>query len=169
MALSLASAIRDRGHSVVEALTPALLAGDKFRRYRNEGKGDLEEWSEANASGCLRRFQIREVSDVDPPGTSNLTEERVILTLEFRMAYPQTHRYGSDNALDRDDVMNSDWKQIKYELCGTGGDARSNFTTATASSYDCTPLQSLKQVNERGGKVDFLVVTLRYEYLRSTT
>lgn len=169
MALSLASAIRDRGHSLVEALTPALLASDKFRRYRNEGKGDLEDWAETNAAGCLRRFQIREVSDVEPPVTSNLTEERVILTLEFRMAYPQSHRYGSDNALDRDDVMNSDWKQIKYELCGSGGDARSNFTTATAGSYDCTPLLSVKQVNERGGKVDFLVARLQYEYLRSTT
>jgi hypothetical protein len=169
MALALASAIRDRAHALVEPLTPALLAGDKFRKYRNEGKGNLEDWAETNAANCLRRFQIREVSDVEPPTTSNLTEERVILTLEFRMAYPKTHRYGADNALDRDDVMNSDWKQIKYELCGTGGDARSNFTTSTAGSYDCTPLPALRQPLERTEKIDYLVATLRYEYLRSTT
>jgi hypothetical protein len=57
--------------------------------------------------------------------------------------YPQTHRYGADNARDRDDVIEQDWLKINRAV---GIYARGNFTTATDGSYDCTPLGGIKEV-----------------------
>ena len=98
MSLATAEAIRDRVYTLIEALTPTSLSSDKFRRYRNEADADFTEWSEANAAAALRRFQVRETGDDEPPLTSAVTEERVRLRLQVQIAYPQTHRYGSANA-----------------------------------------------------------------------
>jgi hypothetical protein len=79
----------------------------------------------------------------------------------LRIAYPQTHRYGAANAMDRDDVMNEDWLKINAAV-GVYGAA--NFTGA----YDCIPLGATMEM-ERGFVVDFLVVNIDVEYLRSVT
>lgn len=159
MATATLEAIRDRVYTLIESLAPTTLSADKFRRYRNEGGADFPAWSEANVAAAFRRFQVREVGDDELPDVSDTTTERVQATLEFIGAYPQNARTGRDNAMDRDDAMNKDWKLINA-ACGIYG--RGNFS----STNDCVPLGCTKTV-ERVGKVDLLVVRMRVEYVRA--
>jgi hypothetical protein len=161
MATATLEAIRDRILTVIEGITPSSLSSDKFRRYRNEGEGNFAEWAEKNPAGAFRRFQVREVGDDELPDVSDTTTERVQATLEILVAYPQNHRTGPANAMDRDDVMNQDWKAINAAV---GIYGRGNFS----SSHDCVPLGCTKSV-ERVGKVDLLVVRMRVQYVRSVT
>lgn len=161
MSLATAEAIRDRIYTLLESLTPTSLSADKFRRHRNELGADFDAWAEKNAAGALRRFQVREVGDDELPLVTNTTTERVRLRVSIRIAYPQTHRYGSANAMDRDDVINQDWLKINYTI---GIYGRGNFS----STNDCTPLGCVKS-RETGTTVDYLVVTADFEYERSTT
>ena len=168
MALATAEAIRDRIYTLIEALTPSSLSSIKFLRHRNELGADFDEWAEKNPTAALRRFQVREVGDDEPPLVTHLTQETVRVQFEIRIAYPQTHRYGPANGMDRDDVANADWKQIKQTITGTGGNARSNFTSATDGQYDCTPLASSSKTREAGGKIDYSVIVVEFEYTRAT-
>ena len=158
MSLATVAAIRDQILTVMEGLTARSLTGDKFRRYRNEGAGDFVDWAEKNPAGSFRRVQVRNVGDDFTPETTSGIEERVRVTFEIRVAYPQSHRYGAANAMDRDDVIEQDWGSINYAVCLYG---RANFTGA----YDCTPLPAEKSIDRASG-VDFLVVRATYEYLR---
>jgi hypothetical protein len=153
--------IRDRIYTLIEALTPVSLTGDKFRRYRNELEADFDSWAEKNPAGALRRFQVRQMGDDEPPDVSNTTEEQVEVEFAIRIAYPQSNRYGAANGMDRDDVMNEDWLRINFAV---GVYGRANFS----GTNDCTPLGGIKS-REQGGKIDYLVVTARYRYQRSTT
>ena len=168
MALATAEAIRDRIYTRIEALTPASLVSTKFRQFRNEDGADFDEWAEKNPAAALRRFQVREVGDDEPPLVTHLTQETVRVRFEIRIAYPHTHRYGPANGMDRDDVANADWKQIKYAITGTGGSGKANFTSATDGQYDCTPLAESTKSREQGGKIDYLVALVSYEYIRAT-
>lgn len=161
MTLATAAAIRDRICTLFEGLTPTSLSGDKFRRYRNEESAAFDEAMEKNPAGALRRFQVRQVGDDELPLVSNVSEERVRVRFEIRVAYPQTHRYGRDNGMDRDDAMNEDWRSINFAI---GIYGRQNFS----GTNDCTPLGCVK-TREQGGKVDYLVVTAEYEFIRATT
>lgn len=161
MALATVEAIRDRIYTAAEALAPASLSDVKFRRYRNEGGADFQDWAERNATACLRRVQVREVGDDELPDVSNTTEEAVEVQFDVMIAYPQTHRYGPNNAMDRDDVMNQDWLKLNYAI---GIYGRGTFS----GSSDCTPLGAVK-TREQGAKVDYLVIRARYRYQRSTT
>jgi hypothetical protein len=154
-----AESIRDRIYALIEAITPTHLSGDKFRRYRNELGADFDGWAEKNP-GALRRFQVREVGDENPPDVTNYEIEAIEVTFEIRIAYPQTHRYGGANAMDRDDVRVDDWVDIN-RMIGLIG--RGNFS----GTNDCTPLGAV-MTRESGGRVDYMVVTARYRYHRST-
>jgi hypothetical protein len=156
-----AESIRDRIYAVIEALTPTSLTADKFRRYRNEDGADFESWAEGKVTAAFRRFQVRETGDDIGPLISNTLSETVDLELSIRIAYPQTHRYGAANGMDRDDVINQDWLKINAAV---GIYGRSNFT----GSYDCTPIGAAK-APDRGTKVDYLVVTARFQYQRAVT
>jgi hypothetical protein len=161
MALATQEAIRDRNYTLIEALTPASLSADKFRRYRNEGDANFTDWAEKNIPACFRRFQVRQILTDELPTTSSMTEERVTLTLQITIAYPQNHRYGAANGMDRDDVMNADWLKVNAAIGIYGA---GNFS----GSNDCTPLGATMEM-ERGGKVDYMVVTARFEYVRATS
>jgi hypothetical protein len=161
VSLATAEAIRDRIYALLEALTPTSLSSDKFRRYRNEDGADFPAWAEKNVAAALRRFQVRQVGDDGEPDVSNTTEETVEIDFEITLAYPQTHRYGAANGMDRDDVRKQDWKQIKHTI---GIDGRGNFS----SSHDCTPLGAVETL-EQGGKIDYSVIRARFRYQRSTT
>jgi hypothetical protein len=158
-------AIRDRLYTLVEALTPALDSQVKFRRHRAERDGRLEDWAEKHLAACLRRFSSRATGADEMPLVSNTLTETVKTVMELRIAYPQDHRYGAANALDRDDVIEQDWLKINRAV---GVYSRANFTTSTDGSYDCTPMGGEKDV-ERSAGVDYLVVRLTYEFQRSIT
>ncbi len=156
-----AESIRDRVIALIKALTPTTLSSDKFREYRNEGAANFDDAMEKNPAAAFRRFQVRQVGDEEDPDVSNTQFEAVVLSLEIRIAYPQTHRYGPANGMDRDDVINQDWLRVNF---AAGIYGRGNFT----GSYDCTPLGAVK-TRESGGAIDYLVVRARYRYQRSTT
>lgn len=77
------------------------------------------------------------------------------------VAYPQTGRHGPDQALDRDDAMDSDWGLINGKI---GIYGRANF----ANDDDCTPLGAERSV-VRGAGVDFLEIRARFSYYRDVT
>lgn len=155
------ASIRDRIHTLIEALAPDSLERDKFRRYRNEGGARFMEWCEANAAGAWRRFQVREVGADEDPDTTNTDGEYRFVSFRLLVAYPQNQRSGRDGALDRDDVVEQDWFAINQAI---GLNGRSNFT---APNPDAAPIVCRKeeQLIERDG-VDFLDVELRYYYVR---
>lgn len=153
--------IRDAIYAAVEAMTAVYLAGDRFRRFRNELDADFDAWAEKNPTAALRRFQVREVGDDELPQTSSGLEERVRARFQLRMAYPQTNRYGKECGMDRDDVMNDDWKQINLAVGIYGGATY----TGTANAI---PLGATK-TREQGGKIDYLVIDIDVEYLRATS
>lgn len=162
MATTTPSAIRDRAITVIEGLTPTSDAGVKFRAYRNEGEGDFRAWAEANPAGCLRRFQVRTTGATETPPVSNFDHEEHQVTLEVTLAYPQSHRFGPDNALDRDDVMDDDAFAVDKAIGMQGG---ANFTPATSADA-CWIGGSPREV-ERGDGVDFVVLVFLYIYKRT--
>lgn len=162
MALATIEAIRDRISSVVEALAPATLSANKFLRHRSERDGIFTDWAEKNPTAAFRRFQARLVGGDEMPLVSNTQTETIRTVLELRVAYPQNHRYGPQNALDRDDVIEQDWSKINRAV---GIYSKANFTTSTDGSYDCTPLGGEKEVDRSAG-IDYLVVRLTFEFQR---
>jgi hypothetical protein len=159
MALATLASIRDRILTVIESLTPSTLSGNKFLRHRAERDGVFDEWVEKNPSAALRRVDCSEVGSDETPEVSSATEEAVFADLEIRVAYPQSHRYGPDNARDRRDAQNLDWKAINAAVCLYG---RASFS----GSNDCTPISATKTV-ESVGAVDLLVIRLRVRYFRA--
>lgn len=160
-AATTAGRIRDRIIYLIEQATPVSLDGDKFRGYRNERAARFREDMETNSAGCFRRVQVRKVGGETPPDVSNMDQHRVRATFEIAIAYPQTHRFGRDAALDRDDVREQDWTAVD-RLVGICG--RSNFY----GTHDCTPL-GCEEDWEDGDGVDFMVVTAEFEFMKSTT
>lgn len=156
MALATEESIRDRLLTIIELVDPVYIETTRFLRFRQEGAGDIFVWSEANPSACLRRVSVRSIGEDEPPAVSNTDYEERRAVFEVVLAYPQTHRYGAANALDRDDVITSDWREIDFQigLCGRG-----NF----GDTYDCTPLGCRKRIERRTG-VDFLVIEATYIY-----
>lgn len=162
MATTTPAAIRDRAIAVVKALTPTSLSGDEYIPYRNEGDGDFRAWAETNPPACFRRFQIRTTGGTETPPVSNFDFEEHQVTLQVICAYPQTARYGEDQSLDRDDVMDEDAFQIDKALGMQGGD---NFTPAT--SADACWIGGSPRDREVGDGVDFLILTFVYIYKRT--
>lgn len=162
MATTTPAAIRDRAITVIEALTPGTLSADRFRKYRNEGDGDFRAWTETNPAGCLRRVQVRTTGATETPPVSNFDFEEHQVTLTVTVAYPQTARFGADQSLDRDDVIDQDAFQIDKAIGMQGG---ANFTPATNADA-CWIAGSPREI-ERGDGVDFLVLVFVYIYKRT--
>jgi len=158
---STAAAIRDRFHVLIEALAPTSDTKVRFRRYRNEGDGNFQAFAEANPAGAHRRFQVRDDGAEDPPEVSNTDTDMRHVTYVIQVAYPATGRYGVDQALDRDDVIDQDWGAINSAI---GIYGRANFTVA--GGHDCTPLGAAREVI-RGSTVDILEVRARASYYRT--
>lgn len=154
------STIRDRVRVLIGAQTPTINAADLFRDSRNEGAADLREWSATNPTACLRRFQVRDDGVDDGIEVSNTDTDMRHVTLEIVVSYPQTGRYGADQAMDRDDAIDADYNTINYAI---GIYGRGNFS----GTNDCTPLGATKEI-ERGDGVDFLVVRARFSFYRAT-
>jgi len=155
------AAIRDRVKVLIEALPPASLTGDRFKSFLNEKGADFQEACEAQPQGALRRFQARFDGSEDPPEVSNTDTDLRHATMVILIAYPHTARYGADQAMDRDDCIDSDWGQING-IIGIYG--RANFTGA----HDCTPLGATHEVI-RGASVDFLEVRMLLSHYRTVT
>jgi len=158
VALATVEAIRDRSIQLIEWVDPLCLTSTRFRRFRNEGTADFRAWAEKNREACFRRFQVRNIGLDEPPQITNVDFKEQKLVLEIVIAYPQTNRGGPDNAMDRDDVMESDWGEVDHNV---GLCSRANY----ALTYDCTPLGATKEV-EHGELCDFTVIRAEYLFKR---
>jgi len=155
-----AESIRDRMVAVITALVPKRPAADRFRAHRSERDGDFLEWLEANPAACQRRFQVRDVGDLTQPKVTNTDVEWRELTFRVLVAYPQTHRAGAQNALDRDDMIDNDRAQIEAAIGVAGG---ANF----AAPYPNACHISTRVAREGGVGFDVLSVEQRMGFYRS--
>jgi hypothetical protein len=160
--LTIPASIRDRAIAVIAGLVPNTLLGVPFVKHRNERDGDFVKWATANPAAALRRFQVRQSGDEGPPVTNTDTEERR-LKLTITVAYPQTARFGRDNALDRDDVITEDYKQLDFAI---GLYGKQNFSDPYPSA---TPFGFTPQDVVAGEGVDFLVIEEWFVYQRLTS
>lgn len=156
-----AESIRDRAIAVIGALVPRSHTTRGYRKYDNEGSGDFVAWVAASPSGGFRRFQVRQTGD-SGPAVSNTDYEERQLVLAVTIAYPQDGRAGRDQAMDRDDMIDADFKQLDFAV---GLYGRANFSPPNP---DAMPLGATKTI-VKGDGVDFLVIELTFTYQRLTS
>lgn len=164
MATSTAAAIRDRIATVIRGLSPSVMADQGFVDYRHEYDGDFRDYAKMSAGSILRRFSVRQIgTDILSAGSTNHTDEGREVTFEVSVGYPKTHRYGDQGALDRDDVITSDYHQIDFAI-GMAG--RANFPSGSA--HDCAWVRQTTEEIERGDEsVDILVWQVTYHFYLS--
>lgn len=161
-----AAEIRSRIIDVIRGLARAELASTPFVPYRNEGRGDFRQWCEENPAKALRRFQVRDTGDDQPPAVSNTDHEEREITFVALVAYPQTGRAGQQGALDRDDLMSGDQHRIEFAIgmCG-----RANFAPPHPDA--CWRAESSSGARSRtarliGENVDYLEITQTMTFRR---
>lgn len=158
--------IRDRIITIIEGLTPRSSSSDRFRKYRNEGKGQFVPWAEANATGARRRFQVRRVAQREHAEVSNSDFEELKCTFAVIVAYPQTHRDGPDAALDRDDAIDQDLFDIDQAI---GMNGRANFAPPYPDACwrdEGNGEESRIGETIEGNGVDFGQIFVSYSYRR---
>lgn len=160
MATTTPEAIRDRAIAVIESLVPTTDRSLGFRSYRNEGGADFQAWAEAHPASAARRFQVRADGATETPPVSNTDVEEHRCTLRILVAYPQSHRWGTGAALDRDDVLDQDAFSIDKALGMLGA---ANFTSPHP---DATWIEGSPVSRIVGGACDFVELTLTYLYWR---
>lgn len=161
MSVTTIAAIRDRMETVIRGLTPQSLSGDLFAPSQNAGDGNFRDWAAGSGAAALRRFQVRDVGDMGPPMVSNMDIERRDVIFEVIIAYPQSHRYGAQGAIDRDDVIEMDTLQIEGAIGWRGGqNFQGSSPNASWVSGTCA--------RERYDPVDFLVFRNIMSFYRST-
>ncbi len=103
--------VRDQMVALLEAVTPARLAGQKLRRHRDPQP--FPAWVEAHPEGCLRRFEIVGDLALEPsPFTDGLVEQSE-QGVRVQIAYPRSPGlYGPENERDFDDLIDADFAQI---------------------------------------------------------
>lgn len=163
MATTTADAIRDRAITVIGELVADSLAETRFLPSRNENEGNFDRWANGNPAAALRRFQVRTRGTDRVPEVSNHDLEEHVVELIVRVAYPKTHRFGDDNALDRDDVIDQDRHAIENAIGLRGAH---NFTTPWP---DATWLDiPYEPARETGTACDILVIRQRMAFMLDT-
>lgn len=161
-----AEEIRDRIIEVMESIDLIVMPGERLRAFRNEGGADFVDWCEANPGSARRRFQVRDMGHDESPLNTNLDVEERSVTFSIVVAYPQTGRDGRDQALDRDDAMNSDRHQIEQAI-GIGGRSRFSWPTGPDAFWDGQ--RSSTEPRVPGVSCDFLEMVQTYTFKRSMT
>lgn len=158
-----ADLIRDRMIDVIEQLVPTVLPGDAFVRSTNEGLADFIAECEANPSGALRRFQVRDTGDDPVPLVTNSDIDEAMVTFEIYVAYPQDERAGDKNALDRDTASSRDANAIKHAV-GLWG--RANFSPPYP---DACWRGDVPRPRRIGKGVDFLIIRQTMSFQRAAS
>lgn len=153
MSTTTAAAVVTRTIAVIRGLVPTVLAGDEFREYRNED--DFIDAMEANPTGALRRFEVRDTEEDEEPDHSEVNIEEQVITIEVTVAYPHTARYGAEQALDRDDCMKAD-EELIVDAIGPRG--RGNFSAVNGHPDACWIADGYEVTREEGEACDYLVI-----------
>ena len=150
-------AITDQMISLVEDITPALHAVQKFRAHREEM--DFRDWALASPASCLRRFSITFGGDTPQALVTSGQLERTEETVEVVVAYPTDFRHGGTQLAGLRKTISRDAKQIEAAIgvCATDTTLKS---LASIFRNDGTSRES-------AGPVHFGVITFRVEYARS--
>ena len=153
-------AIRDRMIVLVEALTPSLVSGTKFRHSQDEGDGDFQAFAENNPAGAFRRFQVRHDGRDETPEVSMVDQSTLRAVITITVAFPHDKRAGGQGARDRDDCIDADWRKINYAV---GLYGRANFS----GTDNCCVFRADREI-VRGESCDFLVAELELYYVLDT-
>jgi hypothetical protein len=159
-----ASAIRQRIVDVIKALVPTVDIEVPFKPYLNQQAADFRSDCEQAPQGALRRFQVRDTGDDQPPAIVNSDIEERRVTFEIIVAYGQGHRWGADAALDRDDAMSADQHKIEHAI---GLNGRENFASSVNPAYPDACWREGRTTREVGNGVDFLVITQTMSFFRA--
>jgi len=165
MATATAAAIRDRAIAVIKSLDPTVVSGDRFIPHRNEWGANFRDWALKNPASCVRRYQVRTTGADRPIEVTDEQLETHYLELEVVVAYPQTHRWGADAALDRDDVMEAD-RFLIDDVIGVRGSANFSYPYPDATWRGQLDVDV---AYERADGVDFLVIKQLMSYLRDVS
>lgn len=149
-------AIRDRQIAIIQALTPSMLAGNKFRVALDEI--DFRDWADAKPLAAFRRFTIADLFEYEDPEVSGGDVEFVRTREEIAIAYPRDYRYGTDNSRDASDCMRSDMRQINTAV-GIWG--TNNYVAGS------TAITELSTDIERTEAVTLLVMSYAVYFYRS--
>lgn len=109
--------IRNQVHTVLTALTPALISGSPFRRADNK-RLPLREWALANASSAIfRSFDYRVTGPEEMLPYFGTSEREVRVEATLTVAYPVlVGLYGIEDLDSMEDVIESDAQQIWDEV-----------------------------------------------------
>jgi hypothetical protein len=147
-------AIRDEQLALIQALTPDSFAGEPFLEALDEI--DFRVWADEHPD-CMRRFTIGPLEEEIPPVVSNQDVEESDGEQTVLVAYPNDHRYGSDNSRDRADVMRQDEVKIRKEIGPIG---RGNYSVDVATPW-------LRTEYEEMDAVVIMAISFRVLYRRS--
>jgi hypothetical protein len=106
--------IRRRQVSLLEAIVPLKLSGQRFRAHTDSTP--FMDFVEKSPKGSFRRFEILDNFDDESTGTTDGAIEGCQHTFELRVAYPTTD---SDRAME--DLIRSDRRQIDATIGLNGG------------------------------------------------
>lgn len=151
------AAIRDTMTTAISALLPHSLQGNPFKLHRQHG--DFRAWAEQNPGGAFRQFSVRGSGTIAPPEVTNTDVELVSTEIECVVAYPMDFRGGPKMVHDRDDLIESDLRQIDNTI-GTNGYA----TIETAVSGTVTTIEATR---EEGQACVFAVLRLKVGFYRA--
>jgi hypothetical protein len=162
MATATRSAIREAMLDQLEqSLTPAIHAGQKFRRHREETP--VRDWAEQHPGECLRRVSIRFVGSTEPPAVNDTLVHEVTDTVEIVVCYPKDWRHGGDQLAGLEAVIDDDARLIEKRIGSSG------YSTNCASTAAATCLWIQPNERETGEAVMFGVLRYRIDFFRSLT
>lgn len=154
-------AVRDQMISVIEALVPASLPQDRFRRALGE-RADLRAWALEYPDACFRRFDILDASDYAAPIVSDGVIDQVEAVARVVVAYPSSGKFGDQNRRDAMGVMRADRHQID-DAIGLHGGANTVAGQTTAVSRGGAPFD----LGADGDGAIFTVLELGFLFYRA--
>lgn len=165
MPTTTAAAIREQMVGLIVGLTPAYDSAVPFVPSTSDRHGNIRSWSRANPSASTRRFQVRSRVVRQWTDITNTDVEAVLATFEIVVAYAQTHRWGPDAALDRDDVIESDQSWIEQTV---GRDGYANISNASWLGPNAAGSETATIIErDDAAGVDFLVITQTMRFFRA--
>lgn len=171
MATTTGGAIRDRIIALVKALAPTVDSSVAFRPYENQGGANFRKFCRGAPMGSERLYQVRDVTTRQPADASNTDVEARMVTFDVIVAYPQTHQWGVDAGLDRDDAMDADRKLIENAIGRNGyGNFANDYPNASWIGESAAGSQTATTFERTDDDpVDFLVIRQTMRYYQANT